>query len=34
MLHLPLHHEIEDDTVHWMLGIFNSAMARLQAPAA
>jgi hypothetical protein len=34
LLHLPVHQEIEDDAMHWMLGVFASAMARLQAAAA
>jgi len=34
LLHLPVHQEIEDDAMHWMLGVFERAIARLQSPAA
>ncbi len=34
LLHLPVHQEIEDDAMHWMLGVFDRAMAPLQAAAA
>ncbi len=34
LLHLPVHQEIEDDAMNWMLGVFDQAMARLQAAAA
>lgn len=34
LLHLPVHQEIEDDAMNWMLSVFESAMARLQTTAA
>ena len=34
LLHLPVHQEIEDDAMTWMLSAFESAMVRLQPGAA